>query len=81
MPTDPNSIDIFPGARAVAEAPKGMPASRFPWTQPTHSYRVHYYDPLHTGTRHRYFDGYQEARDFALGRRVYAKPCVVEARP
>lgn len=80
MPTDPNSIDIFPGARAVVEAPKGMPASRFPWTKPR-AFRVHYYDPLHSGTRHAYFDGYQEARDFAATRRVYAKPCVVEARP
>lgn len=80
---DPSSVDLFPGARGVALAPaaQGVPASRLKWTQPHHAFRVHYYDPLHTGTRHAYFDGYQEARNFAHGRRVYAKPCVVERRP
>jgi hypothetical protein len=54
--------------------------SRFPWTAAA-GFRVAYFDPKRTGVWHAYFSSEAEAESFAVGKRLYAKPCRVEVRP
>lgn len=63
---------------SIAATP--TPSTVASWSHPDHVYRVHHYDPRRKGTWFAYFSDLASAEAFAVGRRLYAEPAVVQTR-
>ncbi len=58
----------------------GHPPSRYRWSNPACRYRVCYTSAISGERVHQYWPTYQEAREFAMGRKCGDQPCLVEQR-